>query len=380
MSRIHFCNFTVTERWSNKDGLMHRTLRFTLILLTMTAFLALIPNFAEAHVKWFCGIIDLRAPPLSLQSVLSPTFIGRGITFIILVTVGSFLDAIMTRQWPRLASSNKRLEAVENIVIRLGVGGYALSLWGGVAVVPWAEAGDSAILTPDLFDRDLLVTMVQLFVAAMLIFQRTCPLAGFGLIILYCIGSVRYGLFHMVDYVFFLGLAGYLILSFPYSNSLQSVLPWRVPILAGSLAFSLMWTAIEKFLYPGWTEIVLAVHPDITLGFPVAFVTLTAGFVEFSLAFYLVVGRTLLRPGAFLFMMIFISAIPEFGTLDAFGHLPIIAIFLVLIMHGPTCLQAKILPSSSAALSSMSSIVILYVSSFITLMAMYYGLQQTTWW
>ena len=353
---------------------------FTLTALILIAALVFFPDIAEAHVKWFCGVLDLRAPPLPLSRVLSPLFIARAITFLALVSAGSFLDAVITRRWPRLVVHSLRLERVEDFVIRLGVGAYALSLWRALAVVPWAKVGDGAILTPDLFDSDLTVSIIQVAVAVTLTSRRTTPLAGIGLITLYGIGVGRYGLFHMVDYVFFLGLAGYLILSVPYSDQLRRACPWRVSLLAGSLGFSLMWTAIEKFLYPGWTDIVLAVHPDIAMGFPAPFVTVTAGFIEFSLAFYLVVGRTLLRPGALLFMMIFIAAIPEFGKLDAFGHLPIIAIFLVLILHGPTRLQAKLLPSGTTALRSMSSVAILYVGSFVIMMAMYYGLQQTTWW
>ena len=359
---------------------MQRTPCFSLTWLIVAAALLFAPNPAEAHVKWFCGVLDLRAPPLPLWTVLSPLFIARAVVFLVLVSAGSFLDAVITRQWPRLAAHSMRSEGVEDLIIRLGVGAYALSLWSALAVVPWAKVGDGAILTPDLFDRDLLVSIIQLAVVAMLTSRRTCPLAGLGLVALYGIGVARYGFFHMVDYVFFLGLAGYLILNLPYSDRLRRARLWRAPLLAGTLGFSLMWTAIEKFLYPGWTDIVLAVHPDIAMGFPAPFVTLTAGFVEFSLAFYLIVGRTLLRPGALLFMMIFISAIPEFGKLDAFGHLPIIAIFLVLILHGPTRLQAKLLPSSTTAFRSMSSVAILYSGSLVIMMAMYYGLQQTTWW
>ncbi|WP_284948165.1 hypothetical protein [Acidisoma cladoniae] len=359
---------------------MHRKPHFAFILFLLFPALVIFPNHANAHVKWFCGALDLRVPPLPLHTVLSAAFFGRGVTFLALVSAGSLLDAIVLRQWPRLPGHSAQLEIIEELVIRLGVGGYALSLWSSMAVVPWAKTGDGAILTPDLFDRDALVSIVQLSVVAMLILRRTCPLAGLGLIVLYCIGVSRYGLFHMVDYVFFLGLANYLILSSPDFEWIRRNRLWRVPLLTGTLGFSLMWTAIEKFLYPGWTDIVLAVHPDITLGFPSSFVTLTAGFVEFSLAFYLVVGRTLLRPGALLFMLIFISAIPEFGKLDAFGHLPIIAIFLVIVMHGPTRLQATILPTSGTAIRSTMSVAVLYTGSLITLMGLYYGLQKTTWW
>ena len=57
-------------------------------------------------------------------------------------------------------------------------------------------------------------------------------------------------------------------------------------------------TVQEKFLYPQWTEIVLLIHPQIAAGLPIPLVTVIAGFVEFSLAFYLITGATLLRVDA----------------------------------------------------------------------------------
>lgn len=78
---------------------------------------------------------------------------------------------------------------------------------------------------------------------------------------------------------------------------------------------SLMWAAIEKWAYPQWTYPLLEARPYLTLGIPAGDFMVVAGFVEFALAFYILTGLGL----------IFVSAILDFGKLDAIGYLPTIA-------------------------------------------------------
>ena len=173
----------------------------------------------------------------------------------------------------------------------------------------------------------------------MVVFRRTCPLAGLGMFALYGIGVADYGLFHMMDYLIFVGLGGYLVLSHPFFDRRPAWRQWRVSLIAATLGFSLMWTGIEKFLYPAWAAIILTAHPIVTFSFPPSFVTLAAGFVEFSVAFYLLVGRSLLRVDAAIVILVLLAAVPEFGALDTVGHIPFVAMLLVLVLHGPSRLQ-----------------------------------------
>ena len=304
-------------------------------------------------------------------------FASAAVAFSMIIAAGALVDRIVSRRWPVLLWQNRNLELVELFCIRLGVGAYAFCLWNKDAVAPWGASGSGTILTPELFEHDHWLRLIQLAVGLMLLLRRTCPVAAFGLGTLYAIGIARYGLFHMMDYIFFLGLSGYLVLSSPYFDRRPSLLRWRIRLITGGLAFSLMWTAIEKFLYPDWTSIVLLLHPDLTLGFPIPFVTVTAGFVEFSVAFYLLVGRSLLRFDAVIIMTIFLAAIPEFGVLDSVGHLPIVAILLVIAIHGTTDPQKAILPPDAGFSRAVASVTGRYIVSFVTMMAMYYGLQKT---
>lgn len=256
--------------------------------------------------------------------------------------------------------------------MRVAVGAFFLCLWDKGAVVPWSQS-DGAILTPELVSGAPWITTVQFAVAAALLWRRTCPFAAVGIIIIYVAGVADYGLFHLTDYLFFLGIAGYLALTGVRPSSLDR---WRVPLLCASLSASLMWTAVEKFLYPQWTVSVLIAHPNITAGLAPQLVTVIAGFVEFTLAFFISAGRGLLRIGAIILLSIFAIAVPEFGHLDAVGHFTIIAILGIVGLHGVSVLQEKLRPAhNNSALLDAGTTVAIYLGLLTSFIISYYLLQ-----
>ncbi|MDQ2764251.1 MAG: hypothetical protein M3Y22_12470 [Pseudomonadota bacterium] len=330
------------------------------IRLAPIACMMLIAPEASAHVKWFTTT-DVRTPPLALADVLGPAFLAGFGVFAMLVFAGFLLDSHIARRWPAIASSGSRHEHTEEALIRLGTGAYFLCLWD--------QGG--AILTPELLANAAWVTLIQFAIAALVIWRSTCIVAGFGIIALYADGLVRYGVFHMTDYLFFVGTAAYLALISVRSPRLRRL---REPILIGSLAFSLMWTAIEKFVYPQWTRAVVGTYPNLAMGFPIWLAIMIAGFVEFTLAFYLATGRGVLRLGAAAFGLIFLSAIPEFGHVDSVGHLLIVAILGTLCLHGASPLQQTWHGTRRGLILDAAGPPVLYLSALITLFAAYYGL------
>lgn len=330
------------------------------------------PSSALAHVKWFCATADATQAPVPLPNVLTATFFVACGAFVLMVFAGLIADGYVARRWPALASTGACLAGVEEAVIRLAVAIYFLALWNGTAAVPWA-AGE-AMLTPELVPRSAMLGVLQLAIAILVIRRETCILAALGLCALYADAALAYGVFHMMDYVFFPGLAAYLALT---SVRSPRALRMRVPVLCGSLSFSLMWTAVEKFLYPQWTVTVLLQHPQMTLGFDWPIVLAIAGFVEFSLAFYLATGRGLLRIGAAAFMAVFLSAMPEFGYLDVVGHLPIVAILLVVCLGGASSLQGTLRLPGRGLVVNAAGVSALYLVTFSVLFGMYYGMQRT---
>lgn len=212
--------------------------------LVATAAIA-IPIQASAHVKWFSTSVNVTLPPVRPSGVLTPVFLACVCAFALMIFLGFLADGWAARSWPALASSGGRHAEAEEKLIRLAAGAYFLCLW---------DTGGT-ILTPELLSDATWVNVLQFAVAVLVIWRPTCILAGFGIGALYAYGIAQYGIFHMIDYVFFPGIAAYLALTSVGSPGAS----WgRVPLLIGSLAFSLSWTAIEKFLYPGWTTNILA--------------------------------------------------------------------------------------------------------------------------
>lgn len=258
---------------------------------------------------------------------------------------------------------------------------YAVCLWRNLAVVLWANDSTGSVLTPEMVNKDRLVGLLQLSIAGMVLVPRLSLLAASGLLGLYAIGVARFGLFYMIDYLFFVGLAIYVALGQPMMRRRIDLMSWRATILTGSLSLSLMWTAVEKFLFPQWTIAVLLHHPGVTAGFPFPSVATIAGFVEFSLAFYLLVGRAVLvRIAAVIFSFVFIMAMPEFGIVDVVGHIPVLVIFAATLLHGEIRLQRSFRGPASSALGSAASVMIRYVAVLATLMTLYYGLHAVSVW
>ena len=336
----------------------------------LAAAAALTPVSASAHVKWFCSIADVSLPPIGLGKVLTPIFVSVCGSFLLLVFAGFMLDDAVAQRWPRLASSGRLHVETEEKLLRLATGAFFLLLWDKGAVVLW-ERGN-AILTPELMASVGWMGILQFAIALSVGWRRSCILGAGGIVILYGFGIYRFGIFHMTDYVFFVGIAAYLALT---SIDTPSGLRLRVPLLSGSLAFSLMWTAIEKFVYPEWTLFVVAEHPDLAFGFPWGFVVVVAGFVEFTLAFYLMTGRGLVRFGAAAYASIFIAAIPEFGHLDAVGHIPIIAILAMVCLRGASPLPRLLGLIQRRPIANAAGVAGCYIASLVVMFAMYYGLQ-----
>ena len=99
-----------------------------------------------------------------------------------------------------------------------------------------------------------------------------------------CLWCRQLCLFHMLDYPVFPGLGVCFALSLSRNAKL---LAFRSDFLRWTVALSLLWPAMEKFVYPAWVAPIAVAHPELTLGFDVSTVVTAAGVVEFGLAFAL---------------------------------------------------------------------------------------------
>ncbi len=281
--------------------------------------LMLICSQARAHIKWFCAY-NVAGQPRGLENVLCPDFEVLTLTALLMLlssylvemsAIGAALQAALNRVTSGLRDNTE-------VLMRAGCGFFFVALWtkGGI------------ILTPELITSSPIIPWVQLGMAACLIWRRTLPITGLGIAGLFSLAMYQYGVFHLMDYPIFLGIAAYLVLA-GLQRDLFGVRP--LDVLRWSVAVTLMWASIEKWAYPQWTFPLLIVHPQITLGYTPEFFMRAAGMVEFTLSFALLLTPLTRRTAALILCGMFVSAVLQFGKIDAIGHAPIVAVLLAII-------------------------------------------------
>jgi len=274
---------------------------------------------ASAHVKWFCAF-DVAGQPRGLENVLCPDFELLLISAVAALTIGAVIEKTSlgahilraldrATDWPRAYSAK---------IVAFGCAAFFVALWswGGV------------LLTPELKTQSPYIPWLQLAIAFGLILRLTSKFAALGIVYLFLTSVAQYGLFHLMDYPIFVGLAAYLIL-----NSFQvDFFRFRpVDVLRVSVAITLMWASIEKWAYPEWTFPLFIIHPGLAMGFDSEFYMRAAGMVEFALAFALLLSPLPRRLSALMLLGMFFAAMPVFGMIDIVGHTPIIVALIAII-------------------------------------------------
>ena len=307
-------------------------------MLARRLFVALLgtcwPASAFAHVKWFVSY-NLQSPPRPPLSVLSNHYFGM---FCLVVGpvmfAAALLDHYLTRRkciLHRCASAlTDRVSDYFPMALRVGVSGFF------TAVFIYSCMYDGMILTPELHTRTEWICWLQLGIAILALWRRTTLYAGAGIVFLYCYGVSNYGLFHMLDYPIFLGVAAYLIIDSFYGRSKQDL---AHSIMRIGVGVTLLWASIEKFAFPEWTFMLLTERPGIAFGFNPEFYMVAAGFVEFCAAYLLITGMLSARVAAMILLFIFVSAIIPFGIVDAIGHSVIIVVLAILTLSHNQAVQ-----------------------------------------
>jgi len=286
---------------------------------------------ANAHVKWFVPC-DSSEQPLPLREVFTPTFCLLSMLFVVLFFVACRLE--QTTLGATLSSHLDRWTGqlhlrTDDLLRAAAAVSFALL---------WADGG--VILTPELKGSSTWLSAIQVLIATYLFARATLPAAACGVFVLYGLGVATYGLFHMLDYPVFLGIGAYFALS---ASRNPRLLALRLDCLRWTVALTLLWPSMEKFLYPEWIAPIAAAHPQLTLGVDVATFITAAGVVEFGLAFALFWTPLVRRLAALALTLLLVAAMFEFGKTDGIGHLMIVAILLVVVAdpgrqpvrHGP---------------------------------------------
>jgi hypothetical protein len=327
---------------------------------------ALLPAVAAAHVKWFVNY-DLLSPPRPVLAVVSGNyFMLFGVLAAPLIFCTSLLDGYLAK---RTNLHERRTQALADgislhfpLLLRIGVAAFFSAVFVYGCLYNWM------ILTPELRTPSQWVCWIQLGVAVFALYPRTAALSGLGIVCLYADGIAEYGIFHMLDYPIFLGVAAYLIIPSLWGGKREELARSTLRIFT---AVTLLWASIEKFAFPEWSFLLMTERPGIALGFEPEFYMVAAGFVEYCTAFLLITGNLAARAAAMLLLALFVSAIVPFGVIDAIGHLVIIVVLTLLIFSNNAVARRFDWRGSTTATAAVHTV--LFFGSLVLFVAAYYG-------
>lgn len=279
-----------------------------------------IPSFANAHVKWFSNYRYDQAP-ISFSDLNNSTF--WSLLILSAVTIGAMviLSSSLSR-WAPYRKLNDWLASYASeapLIIRIFAGASHLLAW---------QAG--AMVAPELKTGSSWVGAFQYAIALMLLFRKTTPIAGAGMIAIYLYAISQWGFFHLLDYVAYFAVGYYLVVAYAKQPKLKGT---GIPALYAGLGFTLCWVALEKVFYPGWGMQVLEQARPLAMGLNLDFFLMGCAFVEFCLG-YLLIICVLERPLALTITLVFFTTTSFFGKTELVGHNLIHGILIVFILVG----------------------------------------------
>ncbi|OCA90769.1 hypothetical protein A8F94_02515 [Bacillus sp. FJAT-27225] len=292
-----------------KKGISAVSLGFFILLLT--------PLAALGHVKWFTETKPVKVP---IEEILSPLFIS--VTIIValgLAALPQLLPWIM--KWEPLARIDNYLEGFRKYSRKI--------LKYGTAIALIIQVTFGTIFAPEITIQSTAITIAAWVAIGFLLFPHHYATKAGALILLglFMYITPEYGIFHMLDYGFYLAIIFVLLIG----NTKWE--EWGFPFLYLGTGLSLCWVAVEKWVFPGMTLDIISGHNVPTFGFsPEVFIVLSA-FIEFVVGYLLVVG-VLNRLLAFVLTLIFVLTTTLFGWLELVGHFMIHVILVIFIIEG----------------------------------------------
>ena len=307
-----FLRGTAATAKPNENLMLKRPLAFLLLAL---------PVAASAHVKWF-EAYEVSQEPVPISMTLSlPNF-----WLAVALVLGFFVaTTLVERRAPGLAAT-KGLDAATR-PLREHADAFLIAVLSAFFVALFAVGG--TYLTPDLKTESELVPWAQLVIALLIVFRKTRPAAALAIVLLWAVTLRDYDLFHLFDYLALgLGVAGYLLLSGLRDGQWHDR---RFGILRWGIALALMWSSMEKFMYPQWFMPLLEEKPFLAFGIPFGPYTTMAGVAEFTLGFGLLWSPLVRRLSATALFALMFAAVYPFGRVDLIGHATILASLLVIV-------------------------------------------------
>src|SRR6185436_16277293 len=189
------------------------------------------------HVKWFAPF-DVHQMPKPAGEVLNGTFIKFFLASAVLIAVFFFADRTVYRRGllSQLDARLRKLDDFSILILRLAAAIFLISVWAW-----YLTQGTSFYVTPELRTTARFVPWFQLALAICALVRPALPAVGIGLLFLFCLAVGSYGVFHLLDYMIFLGL-GYF---FTVANIERG--NWRKSgfiVLYAATGITLLWAAM----------------------------------------------------------------------------------------------------------------------------------------
>ena len=186
----------------------------------------------------------MTQPPTPIGEVLDGTFVKM---FLVSV-VGCYLFFLADRyiyEEGILAEFDKKMKLFDNVantIMRVAAGIFFFALFGGGR---W-ESGRVFISRRNLKPLRRSCRGFSSIMALAVISRYTVFLTGLGVFALYIAAASNYGIFHMLDYMIFLGIGFYLTVS---QTKNKTLLKSGFVVLFACTGLTLIWAAVEKFAY-----------------------------------------------------------------------------------------------------------------------------------
>lgn len=323
------------------------------LFLSMIAIVAT-PTIVEAHVKWFTEETPEKE---SIFHLMSPLFMSLAI-FI------SLLLAALTQVLPALTNL-KFLQKIDSKLDHLRKYSIIILKYGMAAAMLIQVLSGSRFVPEFEIQTQTETLLIWSSILLLLIPHHLATKAG-ALVILWLLVdlTIDVGLFHMLDYGFYLAIVGVLLLE---RTRLQK---WGFPFLYLGTGLSLCWVAVEKWVYPTMALDIIKQHGVPTFGFaPETFIVMAA-FIEFVVGYLLVVG-ILNRLLSFVLTGIFVSTTMLFGMTELVGHFMIHIILIIFIVEGVSFYHPPIAIHKSK-LNQMVFVSLNFIFVLATIMLLYY--------
>ncbi|MFT4415868.1 hypothetical protein ACLM5H_18575 [Fredinandcohnia humi] len=279
--------------------------------------IVLTPLLSEAHVKWFTEVEPKKE---SIENILSPLFMFVAILVaVVLAILPQLLPRLM--KIPYAKKIDERLDQFRKYSV------YILKYGTALALIVQVFSG--TIFAPEFYIVETWeVILAWTTIVLLLIPNHYATKAGAFILLLLFVNVLRQaGIFHMLDYGFYVAIIFVLFIG---KTKLEN---WGFPFLYLGTGLSLCWVAVEKWVYPAMSLDIIHNHQVPTFGFPPEAFVVLAAFIEFVVGYLLVVG-VLNRILSFILTLIFISTTMLFGYTEVVGHLMIHIVLIIFIIEG----------------------------------------------